>query len=104
MALSTTFADTATLITDVRSCEAWLARATLADPRKACHELTTLLEMLEEQPPRQSDYVAILERLREPIALVQSEQAKKFATRPLPLKEQEVADFHQLIDLWMTLS
>lgn len=90
-------------IADVKGCEAWLARAALADPRKACHEFTLLLESLEETPPRESDYLDILERLREPIAIAQNEHGKKFAIRPLPLKDYEQAAFHQVVDLWRTL-
>lgn len=91
------------LIADVKACEAWLARAALADPRRACHELTTLLESLEDTPPRDADYLEILERLREPIAVAQHEHTKRFATRPLPLKDYEQAAFHQVVDLWTTL-
>ena len=90
-------------IADVKACEIWLERAALADPRKACHELTALLESLEETPPRDSDYLDILERLRLPIAIAQNEHGKKFATRPLPLKDHEQAAFHQVVDLWITL-
>ena len=89
-------------ITDVKACEAWLANASLADPRRACHELTMLLESLEELPPRDSDYLEILERLREPIAVAQHEHTKRFATRPLPLKDYEQAAFHQVVDLLTT--
>ncbi len=90
-------------IADAKGCEAWLARAALTDPRKACHEFTLLLESLEETPPRDSDYLDILERLREPIAIAQNEHGKKFAIRPLPLKDYEQAAFHQVVDLWTTL-
>jgi hypothetical protein len=31
------------VVTDLKSCEAWLARAALADPKQACRELTGLL-------------------------------------------------------------
>jgi hypothetical protein len=91
------------MIADARACEAWLARATLADPRQACHELTGLLESLDELPPPQSAYVDILERLREPIVVAQTEHAKKFSARPLPLKEYETAAFEQVFDLWSSL-
>lgn len=90
-------------IADLKACEAWLARASLADPRRACRELTVLLESLEETPPRDSDYLDILERLREPVAVAQHEHTKRFATRPLPLKDDEQASFHQVAALWITL-
>ncbi len=91
------------VVADLRSCEAWLARATLVDARQACRELTGLLESLEEVPPPEGAYVEVLERLREPIVVAQSEHAKKFAGRPLPLKDYEIGAFEQVYDLWTTL-
>ncbi len=91
------------VVTDLKSCEAWLARAALADPKQACRELTGLLESLEEVPPAESALVDILERLREPIVVAQAEHAKRYAGRPLPLKDFEIAAFEQVFDLWTTL-
>ena len=51
------------LLSDLKSCEDWLAKAYLSDPRQACHELTLLIEALEEAPPRHLAYLDILERL-----------------------------------------
>jgi hypothetical protein len=90
-------------IADIKSCEAWLARAALSDPKQACRELTGLLESLEEVPPAESALVEVLERLREPIVVAQAEHAKRYAGRPLPLKDFEIAAFEQVFDLWTTL-
>jgi hypothetical protein len=91
------------VVTDLKSCEAWLARAALADPRQACRELTGLLESLEEVPPPEGALIDILERLREPIVVAQAEHAKRYAGRPLPLKDFEITAFEQVFDLWTTL-
>ena len=91
------------VVTDLKSCEAWLARAALADPKQACRELTGLLESLEEVPPPEGAFVEVLERLREPIVVAQAEHAKRYAGRPLPLKDFEIAAFEQVFDLWTTL-
>jgi hypothetical protein len=91
------------VVTDLESCEAWLARAALADPKQACRELTGLLESLEEVPPAEGALIEILERLREPIFVAQAEHAKRYAGRPLPLKDFEIAAFEQVFDLWSTL-
>ena len=88
------------VVADLKSCEAWLARAALADARQACRELTALLESLEEVSPPEAPYVEILERLREPIVVAQAEHGKKFAGRPLPLKDFEIGAFEQVSDLW----
>jgi hypothetical protein len=92
-------ADT-TAVVDAKTCEAWLSRAALADPRHACQELTALLESLEESPPADADYLDVLERLREPIAITLAEHAKKITGRPLPLRDHEAGTFDQLQDLW----
>ena len=89
-----------TAVIDARTCEAWLARATLADPKQACQELTALLESLEEAPPPDADYLDVLERLREPIAITLAEHAKKITGRPVPLRDFEASVFDQLQDLW----
>jgi hypothetical protein len=91
------------VVTDLKSCEAWLARAALAEPKQACRELTGLLESLEDVPPPERALVEILERLREPIVVAQAEHAKRYAGHPLPLKDYEVAAFEQVFDLWTTL-
>ncbi len=90
-------------VADLKSCEAWLARAALADPKQACRELTGLLESLEEVPPPERALLEVLERLREPIVVAQAEHAKRYAGRPLPLKDFEVNAFEQVFDLWTTL-
>jgi hypothetical protein len=90
----------APVLTDVKACEQWLARASLADPRQACQSLTTLLEELEDRPPAESACLEILERLRDPIAVAQTAHARKFSGRPLPLRDHEAAAFDEVFDLW----
>jgi hypothetical protein len=90
-------------LADSKAAEAWLARAPLADPRQACHELTLLLESLEEVAPADRHMLEILERLREPVVVAQAEHSKKFSGRPLPLKDFEAAAFDQVYDLWSAL-
>ena len=88
------------LLSDLRSCEDWLAKAYLSDPRQACHELTLLIEALEEAPPRHLAYLDILERLRKPLAAAQEELAKKILAKALPLGHLENTAFEQSYDLW----
>jgi hypothetical protein len=87
-------------LADLKSCEDWLARATLADPRQACNALLSLLEEIEDAPPRHAAYLQILERLRKPVVLAQQEHAKRFSGKPLPLGHSESAAFVQAVDLW----
>ncbi|MBI4290205.1 MAG: hypothetical protein HY661_01840 [Betaproteobacteria bacterium] len=91
------------LLWDVRSCDEWLSRATLSDARQACQSLITLLQELEDAPPRQTQFLQILERLREPLLIAQEEQAKKFVSKPLPLGHVDSTAFVQSCDLWLAL-
>src|SRR5439155_23411666 len=50
-------------LTDLTSCEDWLAHAALAGMPHACSALLRLLEEIEAHPPRHSAYLQILERL-----------------------------------------
>ena len=92
------------VLADGKAAEAWIANAALVDPRQACHELTALLERLEETPPRERAYLDILERLRDPIQVAQTEHSKKFTGRPLPLRDVESGAFDQVYDLWMAFA
>jgi hypothetical protein len=84
---------------DLRSCEAWLASATLADPRHACAAFQGLLEDLEFAPPAPAEYLRILERLRPPMAGAVQEHSRRFASKPLPLGHAEELAFSQVCAL-----
>ena len=88
---------------DVRSCNEWLARAPLADSRQACAAFLSLLDQLEDAPPRHVAYLQILERLRGPIVIAQEENAKRFTFKPLPLGHVESVAFGQACELWLAL-
>lgn len=81
------------LFADPKDCEAWLASATLADPGRACQTLSQLLEDLEESPPAHSDYVRILEKLRQTAMDAIAEQLKRLSGKPLPLSSSESIAF-----------
>jgi cyclic-di-GMP-binding protein len=91
-------------IVDLKSCEAWLARATLAEPRQACMALTAVLESMQEAPPKEPAYLDIVEALREPAVVALTERAKKFSARPLPLSEPEQEAFDHTVDLWRAMA
>src|SRR5947208_16180996 len=69
-------------LTDLTSCEDWLAHAALAGMPHACSALLTLLEEIESHPPRHSAYLQILERLRYPVMHAEAEQTKGFVRTP----------------------
>jgi hypothetical protein len=86
---------------DVRSCDAWLASALLADSRQACAAYLELLEELANAPPPHASYLAILERLRPGMHAAIAEHTKKFAAKPLPLAHAEAFAFKQVCNLWL---
>ncbi len=87
---------------DKRSAERWLAEAPLVDPRRACFELTSLLEAIEDTSPKPRDYAEILAVLHRPVIQATTENSRKFAGRPLPLAPPDQAAFHQVFDLLAT--
>ncbi len=90
-------------LSDLPSCEDWLARAALAGMPHACSALLTLLEEIEAHPPRHSAYVQILERLRYPVMHAEAEQTKGFAGKPLPLDSTEATAFVHANGLWAAM-
>ena len=81
------------MLPDLRSCEAWLARASLGDPRAACASFIELLDEIEDAPPRAAVYVDILERLRPQAIAALEEQARRLSARALPLGATEAVAF-----------
>ncbi len=88
------------LLHDLRSCEEWLARTTLASADQACSSFNDLLDEIEDAPPRHAAYMAILERLRAPMGAALAEQQRRFAGKPLPLGHAESAAFGKACSLW----
>src|SRR5947208_15413822 len=76
-------------LTDLTSCEDWLARAALAGMPHACSALLRLLEEIQAHPPRHSAHLRILERLRYPVMHAEADQAKGLAGTPLPLRPRQ---------------
>jgi hypothetical protein len=86
-------------VTDVKSCNQWLAEAPLADSDQTCVELTLLLERLEESPPADPVSLEIFDRLDNPIWVAIEEQTKRFSGRAVPLAGKEAHAFDCVIDL-----
>ena len=90
-------------VPDIRSCEHWLGSAPLADSRQACRAFLALFDEIEDSPPPQATYTAILERLRPPLLGALEEHAKRFAGKPVPPGHAEAAAFEQSCDVWLAL-
>lgn len=85
---------------DAASCRAWLDQLPLANVASAQRDLLAELEVFNAFPVTAAKRLAVMEAVREAVAFVQVEQAKRFVNRPLPLAEAESAVFDDTIELW----
>jgi hypothetical protein len=85
---------------DSASCKAWVRSLPLTNVAQAQAELLDQVSRLNatEFPP--VERFRILELLREPSLFAQTELAKKFNHKPLPLAEVERKSFQAVIRLW----
>ena len=90
-------------VPDLKTCESWLGSAPLADSREACRAFLALFDEIEDSPPPQSTYAAILERLRQPLLGALDAHARRFAGKAVPLGHVEAAAFQQSCDVWLAL-
>jgi hypothetical protein len=85
---------------DAASCKAWLDNAPLADAAAAQAELLAQLREFNRFPTTPANRLEVMEALREVVAFVQVEQAKRFANRALPMLEPEAEAFAATVALW----
>ncbi len=85
---------------DAASCKAWLEHVPLANVGAAQAELIDQLEEFNRFPVSSAHRLEVLEALREAVHFVQIEQAKRFASRALPMAEAESAAFEATLALW----
>ena len=85
---------------DAASCKAWLDNAPLADAAAAQAELLAQLREFNRFPTTPANRLEVMEALREVVAFVQVEQAKRFANRALPMLEAEAGAFAATVALW----
>ncbi len=86
--------------TDANTCKEWLDNLPLADVATAQHLLLAQLQEFNRLPTRASSRLAVLEMLRETVAFVQIEQAKRFTNRALPMTDADAAIFAKTVALW----
>ena len=93
-------ADAAPEFSDVLACKAWLEHVPLANVSEAQHQLLAQLTEFNRFPCKALMRLQVLEALREAVAFVQIEQAKRFTNRALPMAEGESAIFEATTSLW----
>ena len=82
------------------SCEQWLSRLQFTNLHAVHSLLRTQLDEFNRLPLRVLDRLNTLEKLRETVATVQTDYAKKLIAKKLPLSDEESAIFTSIIGLW----
>ena len=90
-------------IHDVASAKAWLARQPQANPSQLQAALATEIGHINQGTTGPAMRLSILEFLREPVAFAQTECAKKFTGRALPLAPHEQTAYEASRTLWQLL-
>lgn len=90
--------------TDACGCQAWLAALPLTDVPRAHAEILGQLEAFNLLPLPPLERLKILELLREPVAYVQGELAKKYLNKPIPLAAAESAAWDGVAALWRAMA
>lgn len=82
------------------ACEQWLSQLQFTNLHAVHSLLRTQLDEFNRFPLRVLDRLNTLEKLRETVATVQAEYAKKLIAKKLPLSDEEYAIFSAIIGLW----
>ncbi len=89
--------------TSARTCRDWLAVQPLSNAPHAQGLMLRQLNLLNRYALPAAERLKILELMRDPINFVQTESARKFAGRPLPLGTSEQAGMDANRSLWQAL-
>ena len=93
-------AEAAPEFSDVVACKTWLEHVPLANVAEAQRQLLAQLTEFNRFPCKAMMRLQVLEALREAVAFVQIEQAKRFTNRALPMADAEAAVFAETTELW----
>jgi hypothetical protein len=93
-------AEAAPEFSDVVACKAWLEHVPLANVAEAQRQLLAQVTEFNRFPCKALMRLQVLEALREAVAFIQIEQAKRFTNRALPMAEAESAIFGETTALW----
>lgn len=95
--------DAALRVNTVKNCKDWLAQLPLTNAQQAHSLLLAQIKLLNAATLDSAERLQILEILREPVAFVQSERAKRFGNQPVPLEPATAAIWNDVIALWFEL-
>ena len=85
---------------DPASCEQWLSQLQFTNLHAVHSLLRKHLDEFNRCPLRVLDRLNTLEKLRETVATVQADYAKKLIAKKLPLSDEEFAILTSIIGLW----
>lgn len=89
------------IISDAKSCERWLTTLPLTQAIAAHGEIQLQLDLLNHTSALSGiERMRIQEQLREALHYVQTEMAKKYLGKPVPLDAAELAAWKKVIALW----
>ena len=89
--------------TDSASCKSWIEQLTLTNVQLTQQVLTHQLISLNAAQLPALERLKILEVIKEPAHFVQSESAKRYVGKPLPLDANETAVWNNVIALWQEM-
>jgi cyclic-di-GMP-binding protein len=89
---------------DSAACKTWVRGLPLTNVVHAQAEILDQVRRLNESATIALERFKILELMREPAVFVQTELAKKFSNKPLPLAEVERRSFQSVIELWSEMA
>ena len=93
-------AEAAPEFNDVQTCKTWLEHVPLANVAEAQRQLLSQAIEFNRFPCKAAMRLQVMEALREAVAFVQIEQAKRFTNRALPMADLEAAIFKDTTALW----
>lgn len=85
---------------DLPGCQQWVSQLQFTNIQQAHLSVSAEVSKLNTYTLSAAERLGIMEALRETVAHVQSEYAKRFSLKALPLNASESAAFTGIIDLW----
>jgi hypothetical protein len=90
-------------IASLEQCKKWLAALPLTNMRTAQGEIAAQLAVLNRYPVTPLARLKVAEHLRETVNFIQTELAKKYQKKPIPLAEVEQATWDSVVGLWHSM-
>jgi hypothetical protein len=88
---------------DSASCTRWLAGLPVTNAQLSQQQLMAQLTTLAATPMGALERLKIIEALRESVDFAQTELAKRYAGKPLPLDQSDAKTWNVVVGLWRTL-